>query len=116
MMVAEAGFGVGKKASKNIVAGKSQRSIAALSIGCSSVRGRNAMQAASNCGRALSGTIRGVDIVRGSLVRLPDHPIFPRTGNASGPREVSEISELTLPYHPWMRGQIAETIEPLLTT
>jgi hypothetical protein len=64
MMIAEAGFGVGQNASKNIVAGKSQRSIAALSIGCSSVRGRNAMQAASNYGRAPSGTIRGVDIVR----------------------------------------------------
>ena len=64
MMIAAAGFGAGKNASKNIVAGKSQRSIAALSIGRSSVRGRNALQAASNCPRALSGTIRGVDIAR----------------------------------------------------
>jgi hypothetical protein len=45
-MIAVAGFGAGNNASKNIVAGKSQRSIAALSIVCSSVRGRNEMQAA----------------------------------------------------------------------
>lgn len=64
MMIAEAGFGVGRNASKNIVAGKSQRSIAALSIGGSPVRGRNPVQAACNYRRAPSGTIRGVDSVQ----------------------------------------------------
>jgi hypothetical protein len=64
MVIAAAGFGAGKNASKNIVAGKSQRSIAALSIGCSSVRDRNAVQAAP---QLLMRAIRdntGVDIVR----------------------------------------------------
>jgi hypothetical protein len=64
MIIAEAGFGAGKNASKNIVAGKSQRSIAALSIGCSSVRVRNTVQAARKPRRAPSVTIRDVDIVR----------------------------------------------------
>jgi hypothetical protein len=35
MMIAEAGFGGGKNASKNNLVGRSQKSIAALSIGCS---------------------------------------------------------------------------------
>lgn len=41
MMIAEAGLGAGKIASKNNLVGRSQKSIAALGIGCSSVRGRN---------------------------------------------------------------------------
>jgi hypothetical protein len=64
MMIAGAGFGAGKNASRNIVAGKSQRSIAALSIGSAPRFGVGTVQAAFNCRRAPSGTIRSVDIVR----------------------------------------------------
>lgn len=64
MMIAAAGFGAGMNASKSIVAGKSQRSIAALSIGSAPRFGVGTVQVAFNCRCAPSATLRGVDIVR----------------------------------------------------
>jgi hypothetical protein len=69
MMIAAAGFGAGKNASKNIVAGKSQRSIAALSIGCSSVRGRNACRLPAIARARYPGPY-GVWISRGELRQI----------------------------------------------
>jgi hypothetical protein len=59
-MISAAGFDAGKNVSKNNVAGRSQKSIAALSIGLFLSWGRNAVQDARNFRRALSGSIRGV--------------------------------------------------------
>jgi predicted kinase len=50
-MVSAIGFDAGKSASKNNVADRSQKSIAALSIGLFLSRGRNAMRDARNCRR-----------------------------------------------------------------
>jgi hypothetical protein len=58
-MISAAGFDAGKNVSKNNVAGRSQKSIAALSIGLFLSWGRNAVQDARNFRRALSGSIRG---------------------------------------------------------
>lgn len=57
-MISAAGFGAGKNASKNNVAGRSQKSIAALSIGLFLSWDRNGKKLARNCRHAPSGRIR----------------------------------------------------------
>src|ERR1700747_2337957 len=58
-MISAAGFDAGKNASKNNVAGRSQKSIAAASIGLFLGWDRNAVQDGRNCRGAPSGSIRG---------------------------------------------------------
>jgi len=77
-MILGGGFGAGKNASKNNVAGRTQKSIAALSIEQASV-GRNAVQDARVFRRPPSGSIRVCTVRTASLVSLPDYPIFLRS-------------------------------------